>query len=667
MKGRRGGPPPAGKARRSQLLTTFGPGALVDLVDYAVVVGGPDGWRYQETGEGFITESRLEAKALPMLQASGYWRRGSVRLRRPPDCDDESPTYARGIPTAVFPSWFLCQNNACRSLVPRRGLVDGRHVCSEESSKSWPVVPFRFIAACPRGHLTDIPWRAFVHRGLKEDEVAEGWAWCHRQPGSGLKGDELGDTWTADIFLLNVGVSGDMTDYLVGCRRCGRMRGLQDLSLPRALGHCAGWRPWLGHGANEAGCPETPKMLARTASNTYFPQVVSVLSIPDSAQRIKDAVGAAWATVGAVTTPADLDTLLKLIPAVREALGGFPRAAVFAQIQQRQSGKPDAPPPIRGAEWRELYDADIEIAGDLPEPGERWFPRRLELDDLPTFIDRVVVVHALREVRALTGFTRIDGVSGDAEGELALTGQRTAPLSLNVDWIPAVEINGEGVFIAFDEAEVRRWEKRPDVQARAEHFRQALLSANAQDKGGADSAVPFGGARLLMLHSLAHMLITAISLECGYAASSIRERIYCYRAEDPAESRAGILLYTGTPGSEGTLGGLVEVGRDIVSHLRRAADMALLCSNDPVCAQHDPLDDQEGRDREGAACHSCLLIAEPSCERMNRDLDRALVVPTVDEARAGFLMEWMEGQGAERSLWPPRQARRGVDDDPQIR
>jgi hypothetical protein len=86
----------------------------------------------------------------------------------------------------------------------------------------------------------------------------------------------------------------------------------------------------------------------------------------------------------------------------------------------------------------------------------------------------------------------------------------------------------------------------------------------------------------------------------------------------------------------------VQVGRDIVTHLRRAADSSLLCSNDPICAQHDPAGPEEGRRREGAACHACLLIAEPSCERMNHDLDRSLVVPTVEGSAAAFLREWLE-------------------------
>ena len=137
-----------------------------------------------------------------------------------------------------------------------------------------------------------------------------------------------------------------------------------------------------------------------------------------------------------------------------------------------------------------------------------------------------------------------------------------------------------------------------------------------------------------MLHSLSHLVITAVSLECGYAASSIRERIYA------GEAGYGIMLYTGSSGSEGTLGGLVEVGKHIEYHLELALEQGKLCSNDPVCAQHKPDNEQEERFLHGSACHGCLLIAETSCERRNEFLDRALVVSTVEALGAEFFPEY---------------------------
>lgn len=128
----------------------------------------------------------------------------------------------------------------------------------------------------------------------------------------------------------------------------------------------------------------------------------------------------------------------------------------------------------------------------------------------------------------------------------------------------------------------------------------------------------------IMLHSLAHLLITTISLECGYSASAIKERIYAIE-----KIGYGILLYTGTTGSEGTLGGLIEIGNKIETYLEKAIKAAQLCSNDPICAQHHPTNSLEDRFLHGCACHGCLLIAETSCEHRNEYLDRALVSTTL--------------------------------------
>jgi hypothetical protein len=218
-------------------------------------------------------------------------------------------------------------------------------------------------------------------------------------------------------------------------------------------------------------------------------------------------------------------------------------------------------------------------------------------------------------------------VSANLQGEYDYESFRVRPAALtlptgNQKWLPAAEVRGEGVFIELDGDALSAWEKRHAVTRRAEQ----LLAAYEADGNDKDT---FLGIRFYLLHSLAHLLLTAISLECGYAASAIRERIYCAPDDDEHGRMAGILLSTGTTGSEGTLGGLVEEGRRIRHHLREAWQLGRLCSNDPVCAGHDPSREADDRRLEGAACHGCLYIAECSCERFNRYLDRALVVPTI--------------------------------------
>ena len=103
-----------------------------------------------------------------------------------------------------------------------------------------------------------------------------------------------------------------------------------------------------------------------------------------------------------------------------------------------------------------------------------------------------------------------------------------------------------------------------------------------------------------------------------------------------SEAGCGILIYTGSPDAEGTLGGLVEAGRSIRDHLDAALNAGELCSNDPVCAEHNPDNEHAPRFLLGAACHGCLLIAETSCEQHNDFLDRALVVPTICDPGVAF-------------------------------
>ena len=641
-----------GKVRRSQVLTTSGPGALVDLVDHAVMLKGLDAWKYPTDEAGFIHELRLERQCLSFLRATGRWGKKSLRLRLPPLGDEDAPSPHRGIHAREFPSWYLCQR--CNSLVQRPSLDDHRrHVCTDGPSrdnKPQPTVPIRFVTACRKGHVQDINWRAFVHHMNRDSEAPDPY-WCEPDDARGKLTNAGGDRYYSDLQLVTAGTSGELTDLVVTCRRCGRSRGLQDMAQPKAFGRCSGWRPWL---TTNEDCDEDARLLIRTGSNAWFPLNLSVLAIPEPQRDLKAMVERNRKHLEHLRPLSKLEQAVQLgflPPHVIAEVIQWPLDEVAEVIERVVTGGAEEQRPIREVEWLELMSAEPGLAHDLPERGVDWHAVRLDDASLPDFIDRVVLVQALKEVRAQVGFLRLDGFPMGPEGSVEVDLQRVAPLSEHADWVPAVEIRGEGVFIAFDERYLRAWEggEGSPVRRRAQLFRRALQQ-DAGDSLDAAQLDAYTSPRLIMLHSLAHMLIRAISLEAGYSASSIRERIYCHASPDPDRSRAGILLYTGTPGSEGTLGGLVDVGRHIVRHLRRAVDMNELCSNDPVCAQHTPVGREEGRGREGAACHGCLLIAEPSCERMNRDLDRAFVVPTVAQGSedVAFLAPWIREERARR-------------------
>jgi hypothetical protein len=244
----------------------------------------------------------------------------------------------------------------------------------------------------------------------------------------------------------------------------------------------------------------------------------------------------------------------------------------------------------------------------------------------------VLLIHRLREVVAQVGFTRFEAVAPKTDGEVAELdiGVERAALGADTHWLPAVDNLGEGLFIGFQRDAIREWLHRPAVIQRHEQLLQGFKAWLAEHP---KSQREFPGADYLMLHTLSHLLLTVIALDCGYPASALRERVYA------SELGYGILLYTASPDAEGTLGGLAKAGERIQDHLQAALEWGRLCSNDPVCAQHKPEDPHDRRFLHGAACHGCLLIAETSCEQFNDFLDRTLVVPTVDQAGAAFFQD----------------------------
>jgi hypothetical protein len=128
--------------------------------------------------------------------------------------------------------------------------------------------------------------------------------------------------------------------------------------------------------------------------------------------------------------------------------------------------------------------------------------------------------------------------------------------------------------------------------------------------------------------------------ECGYSTASLRERLYV--SADASEPMAGILIYTAAGDSEGTLGGLVRLGRGerLGPVVRRALSRASWCSADPVCSEN--LGGQGSRQANLAACHACILLPETSCETINQGLDRAMIVGTPNDREPGWMAELLE-------------------------
>lgn len=595
-----------GEIRQSQLISTFGPGSMVDLPNHAALIGGLDHWT-PPTPDREIFEERLATKIAHLLELP------AIRMYRPPVDPPDAVTPQAGIRAWLFPEWFVVQRewnyNGARSrrLVSYRALDKGKYPDRDRTRQK--VVPVRFVQACPNGHISDIDWPRFAHKP--------------------------GDSCRRELWLDERGTTGEIADIIIRCD-CGAQRPLVQATQigAQAIGSCNGRRPWLGPFSDEkcggdGGSPQINRLLIRSATNAYFPQVMSAISIPDATAALKQAVDATWADLEYVESQDDLAREMRKAKN-KAILEKHSPNAIYAEVMRRKQGAFEVVKSVKQAEIETLLSSETELGDDAP--GGDFYARRMALHEpregVVAKIDRVILVHRLREVRAQVGFTRFEPIVADLEGELSLD-VRAAAIAREISWVPAVENRGEGIFLSLDREKLRQWRDRRTVQDRG----TALLHGFQAWQARHGDHSPFAGLDYVLLHSLSHLLITAVSLECGYGATAIRERIYA------GPSGYGILLFTGSPDAEGTLGGLVQAGRSIDRFLRHACDIGTLCSNDPVCAQHSPSDPHEERFLTGAACHGCLLIAEPSCERRNELLDRALVVPTVAQLGAEFFAE----------------------------
>lgn len=606
----------------SQLLLTYGPGAMLDLPEHAVVVSGLQGWRY---GAGWapVEEDRL----VPLLrqQLGDKLSPTFQGLRQPPAYDeDRKDRSAPGIDVSIFPEWFTAEAVATReeggmdgesasgkAETSRRlvefgllGSTKGGKLTYAGEGKKTSVNPIRFVAACARGHLQDIDWRFLAHRNGDRS--------C-RKP----------------LYWVERGVSSDPADVFVRCT-CGVSVSLGDLYKPAFLGKCGCNSPWLHpRRLPDDVCDKDLRLLPRSATNTYFAQTVTVISLTKTDSHVRQAVQEHRSSIDGIKDLPNWLQFLRRSLQTREAFARFSDEEIQQALDEGASSSTQGAVNPRiaefdllasGQKWIGRKDPDAFLFAETLDTGASALP--------PPWSDLllgIVKVHSLREVTCLYGFTRLEPPPTSAESELdeielAVDG---ADLARTVEWLPAVEQFGEGIFLHISPDFLKRWLAKPEVMARAE----LLKGGEGRDAERHRRPPKHLGAAYWALHSLSHALLAELALDCGYPLSSLKERIY---ASGTGQSdRFGILIYTSTAGGQGTLGGLSSMAERIPSLLDAAVRKLRLCSNDPICAEHGPNSDHDDRPLHGAACHACLLIPETSCEARNARLDRSLLVDTV--------------------------------------
>ena len=621
----------AGSLRPSQLIWTYGPGAVVDLQNVSVMTIGLQSWEGPAWSRSVvcIDEPRLLArirKILPYVK----------ELRVPPVAKENlyeeggfRNTY--GVTVSIFPRWYRCRVCNLLSSMDSGSVFEVKGSspfnlkvvhknCPKTKGKDAPAVPARFLIACKNGHVSDFPWREYVHGGPTQ-----------------CKGT---------LRFYERGSSLQTENLVVFCEECKATKNMAmafGKSAKQNLPKCLGIHPHFGVNAKQTRCNEDVKTLMLGASNSWFPKVLSVLSLPKEYMRpnnqLRDLVKKAFddlQEIGA-DTKAELEETIKkgffrrhypeLVKHSVEEIWEELERIRKQKDETDDSEKGDDTESILLPEWRSLTSSKIPFKAEEFEAVNSQVPAGFE-----NYFSRIVLVNRLKEVRALIGFTRLE--AEDPMLDDVKQPQWSSLSSERTTWLPAMEMRGEGIFIQFNEDTLREWEARPEVKDRENkllnaHRRWRLARKKPEGK--------FPGIRYVLLHTFAHLMIRELSLACGYNSASIKERIYsCTEGPEPM---AGVLLYTSASDSDGTLGGLVDLGQtdNLSPLLQEALHQARICSSDPLCSEYDPNNQEDGAlDIHLAACHVCSYVPETSCEISNRYLDRALLIETMAGSAAAF-------------------------------
>ncbi len=547
---------------------------------------------------------------LQSLLNKKYFVKPKVDTRRKAIFYDQS----RDIPAYRFPEMLYCTK--CKKL---RHYTAFNHQTKKQITcyckDKNPVIPPRFVAVCEKGHIEDFPYSEWVHSG---------------------KGCTSSNT--VKLSLFNVGGRTGIDSLKLKCENCGKIRGMQGVFEENALKNikkCTGNMPWLEKNIGSE-CSETLKTRLRTATNVYFPVTVSALSIPPWSKKIfsvlrknYDAIEDLFNLLNASPNKSKAyknalkDQLLSknTIKNIMEELPGSTIDEIiecYDILRMKKNNEEKTQKDIYQDEYKAITfkeSNDLEFSSQFIEVPKTYKP----------IIDKVIAIDKLTEVVAMLGFTRINSWSGNINDEnIALLSSK------NYTWLPGVQLNGEGIFLQFNISKINEWGK--SVKDYYEPMKENLKKSFYTNEKFSPEYI--------LLHTFSHLLIRQLSLECGYGAASLKEKIYSTFSEgENNQQMAGILIYTAASDSDGSLGGLVEQSDSIKlgNIIDKMLDSAQWCSSDPLCINSFGKYGQGYESLNYAACHACTLLPETSCEFRNVLLDRGALIGRPDNEKLGFL------------------------------
>lgn len=605
--------------RRSALIGPWGVGAIVPFPnDESLMIAGLDMWRYNDSKPFIIKDERLQQ------------RLGVQELRWPPDFRernaDPQNCFLR-IPTVRFPTWHYCPfcgTMEKTTLYQQQPECDcypwpnGRK-CDPSYRRRRKLIPERFIVICPDGHVDDFPVAEWLHAGwTNEYNPIENGGKCKIRRSTG-------------------GASASLSGVYYECA-CGAKKNIAGATRPGALARigykCKGSKPWLGIEQDDEHPCENPdvQVVLRGATNVWFADTRSSIYIPtdgdQSSKRIISILDKNYDKLSAARINGEWNRTIIDFLADTNNVDKDELYQAFLRRDAGMEGLPGVSEEISEDEYR-LAEYKVLIknsGGDAQRFHSKNYPITMYDPIISKYFKSVSLVHKLQETRAFVGFSRVE------PKELPISERKKMLRLGDENWLPAIQTQGEGIFFEFNKDTLEEWANRPSVQGRLKNLQEAYRKSKYNGNVPGELRPIF-----VLIHTFAHLLINQLSFECGYGSSSIRERLYCEKT-DNKYGMYGVLIYTASGDSEGSLGGLVRQGEKgrIEDTIRDAVRNAAWCSSDPVCIQ------SLGQGPEScnlAACHNCALLPETCCECGNRLLDRGVIVGSLEDKSIGFFSD----------------------------
>ncbi|AMX00365.1 DUF1998 domain-containing protein [Rummeliibacillus stabekisii] len=617
--------------RRGQLVTTFGPGALVISPEgESAMIGALDKWyhdkneyRIETFDEYEIQEPRLRSllKVKQLLMPPDF--RPSYQYKNAGGAITQTNTDLY-IPLLRFPTWHYCPK--CKTLHQTSMSSRTNWLDCKECKKQMKMIQVPFVMVCNHGHISDFPWREWVHGD--ENTSCDGQMKLLSTGGATL--DSLKVKCSCNKERPLKGIMSRKTTSDLDEDRVSELSKMLNKN-EKKLYQCPGYKPWYGSENDKESCSSYPIAVLKNSINVYYPNTISAIYLPGENPEVeklidmfeKNGVTSSWLDM-ADNMDGKIKTVKKLCPpelqeynqsdielAILYIEGGIEEEQTPEKVSTRNAEKE-----LRKKEFETLTK---EIDTKNLKVKKEWICDEVNHEDTTTFFSMINRVTKLKETIVLTGFNRLTTNDEEVANNQITKGKHLLFKDPNLpenNWLPAYKVYGEGIFFTINFEKLQSWEQRGDVQ----HYFNKLLTRAEKRGTYVDEAIL--KPRNVLLHTLSHIIIDELALTCGYNSASIRERLYLN------EEQCGILIYTSSGDIDGTFGGLVRMGRqeNFFPVVYKAIDKARWCSSDPVCSEIGKSSGQGVNNLNGAACHSCSYLPETSCELGNLFLDRTLLI-----------------------------------------